>query len=170
MSSGAQAQAAASQVATQAQAEANRNALDFAKEVYGYEQQARSPYLQGGAAGMGELLTLLGLAPMASSVGSRSSGTGLLTSNSGATRRAPTSGSGGGGGGSGPAPLQSGPGPTPSDPYQAFVNNEQGLGRVVLPPVQSGAPVTMTAPDGTTRLVPESLVPYFQERGLSVQG
>jgi len=61
MSSGAQAQIAASQAATEAQAQAAANALAFAREQYGEARTNRAPYLRAGASATTALMQLLGL-------------------------------------------------------------------------------------------------------------
>jgi hypothetical protein len=81
MSSGAQAQIAASQAATEAQAEAARNALAFAREQFTEAKTNRAPYLRAGAGATAQLMQLLGM------------GEGLVDGTNGG-------GSGGGGGGS----------------------------------------------------------------------
>lgn len=61
MSSGAQAQIAASQAATEAQAQAAANALAFAKEQFQEAKTNRKPYLDAGASSTQMLMNLLGL-------------------------------------------------------------------------------------------------------------
>jgi hypothetical protein len=61
MSSGAQAQIAASQAATEAQAEAARNALAFAREQFTEAKTNRAPYLRAGAGATAQLMQLLGM-------------------------------------------------------------------------------------------------------------
>ena len=63
MSSGAQAQIAASQAASAASAEAAANALAFSKEIFGQQRADRAPYIRGGHAGLEGLLALMGLQP-----------------------------------------------------------------------------------------------------------
>lgn len=63
MSSGSQAQIAASQAATEAQAEAARNALAFSKEQFQAMQALRKPYTDIGASATQMLSNLLGLQP-----------------------------------------------------------------------------------------------------------
>lgn len=63
MSSGAQAQIAASQAASAASAEAAANALAFSKEIFNFQKGNRQPFINAGHSATGLLLGLLGLQP-----------------------------------------------------------------------------------------------------------
>ena len=181
MSSGAQAQLAASQVATEAQAEANRNALDFAKQVFQYEQQIRNPYMNAGNSAVNEEMYLLGLLPNGTT-GGRTGGAG------GGTAPGTFHGTAGGGRGTGlangttPTPFQGViPNGTTSTPFQGSLPGDIPNGVTTtpfqgtygdqqpsqLPMVTQGGGTLMQAPDGTIRMVPASLASYFEERGLN---
>jgi hypothetical protein len=78
MSSGAQAQIAASQAATEAQAEAARNALAFSKEQFEYMKGLRRPYTDAGASATQMLMNLLGLTPGLVQGGGGAGGGGVI--------------------------------------------------------------------------------------------
>lgn len=61
MSSGAQAQIAASQAASAQQAEAAANALAFSKEIFNYQKGQRQPFVAAGQSATTALMQLLGL-------------------------------------------------------------------------------------------------------------
>lgn len=113
MSSGAQAQIAASQAASAASAEAAANALAFSKEIFNYQRGQRQPYVDAGHSSLSMLMGLLGLQPgLVHNPGlSPGGGSGTLRSMA----------SGGGGAPSGGSPGGSSPGrsapPPPTNTY-----------------------------------------------------
>ncbi len=145
MSSGAQAQIAASQAASAASAEAAANALAFGKEIFGQQRTDRAPYIRAGGLATQGLLNLLGLNPVV--FRNPGGGGGGGTVGGGNTLRSVATGSSGSSGGSsgGSGGGRSGGGSVP--PL---------TGSVVKPP--------LTGPDWGRRPgdrdIPSTKVPY----------
>jgi hypothetical protein len=214
MSSGAQAQIAASQASTEAQAEAARNALNFSKEIFAESKANRRPYMDAGAGATSQLLSLLGInqfspgTPGGGGGGTYGGGTGGGASLSSIARGGTTGGTTGGSTGGGTSGTSTGGTPTSGDtsksgypPYDPafrkptvdpngayfepqfpyFDHTKEpmpGGGTKGLLSVTSGGqptdPSTKAIPmvdgNGVEQWVPSSLVPFYQQRGLSVRG
>lgn len=142
---GATIAAGASKDASAANAESIKEALDFEKQQYSDLTGRLAPYVSAGTASSDRMSQLLG-----------------LPARSGTTATAPPT--------RGPAVNNYG-GPSPAAPLSGAGGITSVVGGSPAPGTTTGGPmVTLQAPDGTTKQVPQEQVAHYQALGAKVLG